>query len=81
MQVSAGRKSVQPGLASALTQRNHMLDDLFKAEKLIMKEKKRRANDDSENSDDEVEDEDGYLYTERVGVRLFYRFLGLFCPD
>ena len=75
MRVSAGRSCVQPGLASALTERNHILDDLFKAETIVVKERKKRSDEDSENSEDEVGDDDGYLNTERVGVSLSFRGL------
>ena len=77
IRVSAGRKSVEPGLASALTARNHMLDEQFEAKTLVMKEKKKKkTEDDSDQSDDEIEDDDGYLYTERVGVSAAYIQIG-----
>ena len=63
-----------------------MLDDLFKAETIVMKERKKRSDEDSGNSEDEVEDNDGYLNTERVGViKKFILILQMFlnrkfCP-
>ena len=72
--MGAGRKSIESGLADSLTDRNHMLDHLFKAETLQMKEKKKKKDDDDNEEEDlsdseaELEIENGYKYIERVGV-------------
>ena len=69
IRVAAGRKSVEPSLASSLTSRNHKLDHLFIAKSLAMKEKKKRNKDtDDEDTDDDdlddLVDDDGYHYVE-----------------
>ena len=63
--VGAGRKSIVSGLAKNLTTRNHQLDDLFRAETLVLKEKKKKDDDTVE-----VNEEDGYKYVEKVGVSI-----------
>ena len=68
--MGAGRKSIESGLARSLTERNHQLDHLFRAETLKLKEKKKKKKDaeDSSESEDDLEIEDGYHFVERIGV-------------
>ena len=56
-----GRKSMDPHLATALTQRNHLLDTLFDSTVVQVKnaEKKSKKGTDESNSDG---------YSEKVGV-------------
>ena len=68
--VGAGRKSIESGLAKSLTERNHQLDHLFRAETLKLKEKKKKDDEDSSESEDDLEIDDGYQFIERIGVRL-----------
>ena len=55
IRVRAGRDSVEPGLACSLTSRNHVLEDLFCAKTLTMKQKKKKKKD---GADDDSEEED-----------------------
>ena len=59
-------------MAEKLTSRNHELDDLFIAETLILKQKKKKKKDDesseSDCSDEELTEDDGYSYVEKIGV-------------
>ena len=73
IRVGAGRDSIQSGLQSSLTSRNHELDDLFQAKSLMLKEKKKKKKDDSESDDseDELTEDDGSTYVEKVGVSNF----------
>ena len=74
--VVAGRQSIEPYLDKSLTERNHLLDDMFMAKTLAMAEKpkkKKKGDDDDEDDMEDLEvDEEGYRYVERVGV---------FCDD
>ena len=54
-----------------------MLDHLFEAETIIVKEKKKKDDDESTSDSEteaEVDLEDGYKLTERVGVRQIFEF-------
>ena len=83
--MGAGRKSIESGLADYLTDRNHMLDHLFKAETLQMKEKKKKKDDDDDEDEDlsdseaELEIENGYKYIERVGISNTFFSMGRWC--
>ena len=55
IRVIAGRDGVEPGLASSLTSRNHVLEDLFCAKTLTMQQKKKKKKD---GADDDSEEED-----------------------
>ena len=69
------RKSVQPGLASSLTARNHLLEDLFVSKTLKMKQKKKKDKEEAEPTPagtgevvDDILDDDGCQFVEKVGV-------------
>ena len=69
--IRAGRDSIEPGLAEKLTYRNHELDELFTAETLILQQKQKKKGDDSSESDcsdDELTEDDGYNYVEKIRV-------------
>ena len=68
--VGAGRKSIVSGLAKNLTTRNHQLDDLFGAETLVLKEKKKKDDESDTDEANELTEEDGYEDVEKVGVSI-----------
>ena len=61
----AGRKSVQPNLGDTLKSRNHSLDHLFSCKTVIIEDKKKNSECDSDSDEEDVVNKS---YVERVGV-------------
>ena len=69
IRVGAGRKSIEPGLKEVLVDRNHKLDDLFDAHKLVMLEKvKAKDKSDAPEDDYSLTDDGKFRYIEKTGV-------------